>query len=93
MNMAEKLIRRYSRDVKITETKDYIRLWVKASGLFRKGSTRTDDIGKEGFTKRLSGRLKSTGRWETQAFIFNKKDFGRTKALHEARRVAETYYR
>ena len=41
--------------------------------------------------KRLAGTLKTTGKWETQAFIFNKADMGRKEAILRAKAMAEIY--
>ena len=38
--------------------------------LFIEGSFRTHDVGKPGGTKRIVGRLKKTGKWATQSYIF-----------------------
>jgi len=43
----------------------YIRQRIRPPSAFRKGSFRTQRIGKH---LRIAGRLKSTGHWATQAF-------------------------
>jgi len=85
----EKILKRYSQGRKITETGNYIRLRLIPPSRFKKGSFRTHDVGRSGFTKRISGRLKRNDKWETQAWIFNKKDFGRKKAILGARKMIE----
>lgn len=49
----------------------YLRIRQLDPKLFIKGSFRTHDIGRrKGGTKRIAGRLKKTGKWATQSYIF-----------------------
>jgi hypothetical protein len=50
-------------------TENYIRVRVRPPESFIKGSIRTHDIGRKGYSKRLAGRTKKTGKWATQAFL------------------------
>ena len=51
-----------------------LRVRVKNPKMFRRGTFRTQDVGSRGHTMRVGGRLKSTGRWETQSWRFPVKD-------------------
>jgi len=62
---------------KVHLTKRYARYRMRNPGEFIHGSFRTQDIGRLGHTKRIAGRLKSTGRWATQAILVNIKDWKR----------------
>ena len=53
-------------------TKKYLRIRVKNPKKFR--LIRTDDIGRKGHSLRLAGVNKKTGRWETQAWLIDRKD-------------------
>jgi hypothetical protein len=59
---------------KIHATERYIRVRVRDPKDFIPGSFRTHDIGRKGHSKRIAGRLKSTGEWETQAWLISRKD-------------------
>lgn len=54
---------------KVHKTRRFDRLRVREPSVFIKGSFRTHDIGRKGFSKRIAGRLKSTGRWATQSIL------------------------
>jgi len=56
-------------------TEEYARLRIKEPKLFKKTSFRTHDIGRRGHTKRIAGRLKSTGKWETQAMLIPREEY------------------
>lgn len=75
----EKIIKK--APFKITETKNFIRLRIKDPGRFTKGSLRTTDPGRVGFTKVVIGRPKGKRKTATQAILFNKKDLGRAQAI------------
>ena len=53
-------------------TKKYLRIRVKDPKRFSK--IRTDDIGRKGHSLRLAGINKKTGKWETQAWLIDRKD-------------------
>jgi hypothetical protein len=55
----------------------YLRIRVRSPKLFKRGSFRTQDIGRVGHSKRIAGRLKKTGRWATQNFMVSKADVRR----------------
>lgn len=56
-------------------TKNYARYRLIDPKKFIAGSLRTHDIGRKGHTKRIAGRLKSTGRWTTQAILILRDDY------------------
>jgi len=56
-------------------TKRYARYRIRDPHLFKPGSFRTHDIGRRRHTKRIAGKLKSTGKWATQSIIVSKKDY------------------
>ena len=58
--------------VRVTEK--YIHFPIRETGEFRKGSFRTDDIGKKGFSKRVAGKLKGTGKWATQKYLISREE-------------------
>jgi len=86
--MPEILIKRYSKNVKITERGNHIRLRIRSPNDFIKSSFITDDVGRPGFTKRIGGKLKHTKKWANQAWIFDKRSFGRQRAIAEAKKYA-----
>lgn len=53
----------------------YHRIRVADPKKFVKGSFRTHDIGRKGHSKRIGGKLKSTGKWATQAYLITKEDW------------------
>jgi len=53
----------------IRRTEKYLRIGVRDTSDFFESSLRTHDIGKKGFSKRIAGRLKATGKWGTQSFL------------------------
>lgn len=53
-------------------TNKYLRIRVKSPKKFKK--IRTDDIGRKGHSLRLAGVSKKTGKWETQAWLVDRKD-------------------
>lgn len=57
---------------KIHKTKRFIRIRILDPKLFRKSSLRTHDIGRKGFSKRIAGKLKKTGEWQTQAILISR---------------------
>jgi hypothetical protein len=58
-------------------TKRYARYRQQNPKLFKKGSFLTQDIGREGHSKRIAGIKKSTGEYETQAILISRKDYAR----------------
>lgn len=56
-------------------TKQYARYRIKNPSDFDKSTLRTQDIGREGHSKRIAGKNKTTGKYETQAILINRKDF------------------
>ena len=75
---SEKLTR--SSKFKVTETENNFRVRIRDPRDFQKGSFRTLDTGRAGFTKRVIGRLKGERTTTTQAVLFDKGDFGRERA-------------
>jgi len=59
--------------------------------MFKKGSLRTQDIGRKGHSKRIAGRLKSTGRWSTQNFLILKKDLKSLKTRQLIKSITLKY--
>lgn len=55
-------------------TQTYLRIRVRSPTAFDKKSFRTDDIGRPGHSKRITGILKKTGKWATQTWLINRKD-------------------
>jgi len=53
-------------------TDKYLRIRVRDPKKFSK--IRTDDIGRKGHSLRLAGLNPKTGRWETQAWLVDRKD-------------------
>jgi hypothetical protein len=77
--------------VKVTER--YIHFPIRESQEFISGSLRTHDIGKKGSSKRIAGKLQSTGKWTTQKYLIDrdeplavKRKFVE-KGIHEMRRL------
>ena len=56
-------------------TKRYARYRIRNPNDFDKSTLRTQDIGQEGHSKRIAGKNKVTGKYETQAILINRKDF------------------
>ncbi len=52
-------------------TARYERWRIRHPNEFIKGSFRTHDIGRVGFSKRIAGRLKKTGKWATQSLLIS----------------------
>lgn len=57
-------------------TKKYARYRIRSPKLFKKGSFRTQDIGRKGHSKRIAGILKS-GRWATQSMLISRRDYAK----------------
>jgi hypothetical protein len=55
-------------------TEKYVRVRMRDPDKFIRGSIRTHDIGREGFSKRLAGKLKSTGEWATQSWLISREE-------------------
>lgn len=68
---------------KIHETDRYIRVRIINPDRFIEGSFRTHDVGRKGHTKRIAGRLQSTGKWATQAWLFDKKQLPKDPKMQE----------
>jgi len=64
---------------KVHMTGQYARIRVREPGSFIPGSFRTHDVGRKGHTKRIAGRLESTGDWATQSWLIPKKEFSEAK--------------
>ena len=64
---------------KVHLTKNYARYRLVNPEKFVRGSLRTHDVGRKGHTKRIAGRLKTSGKWETQAILIARKDYDRGK--------------
>jgi len=60
---------------KVHLTKRYARYRIRNPKRFIRSSLRTHDIGRKGHSKRIAGRLKSTGRWATQTILVTRKDY------------------
>ena len=57
---------------KVHVTERFERHRIRDPNDFIEGSFRTHDIGKRGFSKRIAGRLKSTGEWATQSLLISR---------------------
>jgi hypothetical protein len=64
---------------------------VRNPSAFVKGSFRTQDIGRKGHSKRIAGRLKSTGRWATQNFLIPKGEVRTLKSKMLLKQIKVTY--
>jgi hypothetical protein len=64
-------------EIRVTDR--YIRMGVRGSEDFQRGSLRTHDIGRKGFSKRIGGKLKRTGKWATQSFLVSHEETPETK--------------
>ncbi|MHA1333218.1 MAG: hypothetical protein ACTSPL_03985 [Candidatus Odinarchaeia archaeon] len=53
--------------------RQYVRIRVRNPKLFKKNSFRTHDIGREGHSKRIAGKLK-VGGWATQSYLISLSD-------------------
>lgn len=67
-------------------TKNYARYRLIDPGKFVPGSLRTHDIGRKGHTKRIAGRLRSTGKWATQAILIAREDYRKGMRLKNVKR-------
>lgn len=56
----------------IDVTRSYYTLRLRNPSEFQSGTFRTQDVGEAGRTMRRAARLKRTGRWETQSWMFSK---------------------
>ena len=77
-------------------TEDYIHLPIREADEFQESSFRTDDIGKKGFSKRVAGKLRSTGKWATQKYLVSTDESPQMKrsfvkrAIDELRRLGRS---
>lgn len=60
---------------KVHLTENYARYRIKNPSEFEKSSFRTQDIGRAGHSKRIAGKLKSSGKWATQAILIALPDY------------------
>lgn len=65
-------------------TKDYERWRVKSPSAFIPGSFRTHDFGRAGYSKRIAGRLRGTGKWATQSILISHREPAHVKAMLRA---------
>lgn len=56
-------------------TRRYVRFRIRSPRRFKRSSFRTQDIGRKGHSKRIAGRLKSTGKFATQSILVTRKDY------------------
>jgi len=63
------------RKVTVHSRGKYVRFRVREPTAFKTGTLRTHDVGRKGHSKRIAGRLKTSGKWATQAFLVAKRDF------------------
>ena len=59
----------------IEVTEEYVRLRLRNPGLYEEWGTH--DVGRKGHTKRVAGKRKDTGEWETQAWLFRREDLAK----------------
>jgi len=81
---------------KIHYTKHYARERLRNPSEFQKSSFRTYDVGRKGHTKIIIGKLKSTGKWRTQAVLHSRTDYERehehhTKRHHKKRKARHQF--
>lgn len=76
--------------VPVDITKRYFRVSIRPKSAFKKSSFRTQDVGRKGHTKRLSGILRKNGKYATKTWLFNLKDIKKRdpKTISTLRRVA-----
>ena len=67
-------------------TKKYLRVRIIPPSKIMKGSFRTLDIGRKGHHLLIRGKLKSTGKYVTQAVLINKSSGHRNGVIKKARR-------
>jgi hypothetical protein len=60
---------------KVHLTKRYARYRIMSPSLFEKSSFKTHDIGRKGHSKRITGILKSDGKWATQSVLVAREDY------------------
>lgn len=72
---------------KVHKTRRYERHRIRSPKQFKKGSFRTHDIGRKGYSKRIAGRLKSNDKWATQSLLVSHKESPKMK--RELRQKAE----
>jgi len=65
--------------LKVHKTERFDRYRVREPEEFEKSSFRTHDIGRPGFSKRVAGQLKSSGKWQTQSFLVSRKEPAKRK--------------
>ena len=58
-------------------TTQYARYRIRNPSAFVRGSFRTHDIGRPMHSKRIAGRLKSTGKWSTQSMLITRSDYNK----------------
>jgi len=68
------------------KTKGYTRYRIRSPKLFKKTSFRTLDVGRPGHHQLIRARLKSTGKYATQAVIVEKGTKPSKTILKKARR-------
>jgi len=68
---------------KVHLTKNYARYRQIDPEKFVPGSFRTHDIGRTGHTKRIAGRLRSTGKWATQSILIARDDYNKGLRLRD----------
>jgi len=66
-------------------TKSYVRYRIRSPRLFKKSSFRTLDVGRRGHHQLIRARLKSTGKYATQAVIVEKGTKPSRQILKKAR--------
>jgi len=76
---------------KVHATKNYKRYRIRDPDEFKKGSFRTLDIGQPKKHQLIRGKLKKTGKWETQAVIAEKgiKDGMTKEIIEKAKKYSE----
>src|SRR3990172_8321490 len=62
---------------KVHLTENYARYRLREPNEFVKSSLRTHDIGRKGHAKRIAGKLKRSGKWETQAVLIARQDYAK----------------
>ena len=62
------------RKGKVHYTENYERHRILEPRFFVRGSLRTHDIGRRGYSKRIAGRLKMNRRWATQSLLISRKE-------------------
>ena len=69
----------------------YRHIRVRSPKQFKKGTFRTQDIGRAGHSMRVAGRLKRGGKWATQKFIIPKSEYKKPSGQRLLQQIKRRY--